>query len=197
MIGSLFRSLETCIHERLAVIEDVIRGTDKSSSADSESLHKQIEVMNERLRLLETAFLTTTTCPIPEIVEPVVPVNKKEGVWIDALKDLEIIMPPVAVKPVVEEETEEEEELVEEEEEEEEIVEEEEPVEEEEVLSEAVEEEEAEEEEEALEEITFKGKTYYKDSDNNIYSATEEEIGDPIGVWDVARARVLFKRVAA
>jgi hypothetical protein len=58
-------------------------------------------------------------------------------------------------------------------------------------------EEEAEEEGEELEEITFKGKTYFKDSDNNIYSPKDDEVGDPVGVWDVARGRVLFKRVSA
>ena len=46
-----------------------------------------------------------------------------------------------------------------------------------------------------MEEITYKGKTYYKDSDNNIYNATGDELGDPIGVWDVSRQRVLFKRL--
>jgi hypothetical protein len=184
------------------MIEDVVC-RDSASRKDSE-LQKRVDLLEERLRSLEKG----AAIPAPTVCQ------KKEDVWIDALKDLEIVLPqerssavPVAeaVKEVVvemeEEVVEEEEEEVEEEEEEveEEVEEVEEEVEEaeeevEEEVEEAEEEVEEEVEEEGVEEIIYKGKTYYKDSDNNIYNATGDELGDPIGVWDVSRERVLFKR---
>ena len=104
------------------------------------------------------------------------------------------------VEEVVEEE-EEAEEVVEEEVEEEEVVEEEaeeEAEEEEEEEEEAEEEgEEADEEEEGMEveEITYKDRTYYRDSSNQIYAHPLPDDPVPIGTWDVVRQRVLFKRV--
>jgi hypothetical protein len=104
---------------------------------------------------------------------------------------------------VVEEEeevVEEKEEVVEEEEEvveeEEEVVEEEEEVveEEEEVVEEEVVEEEVVEEEEAmeLEEFEYKGQTYYKDGDNQVYQMVDGELDDtPIGVWNEQKQKVL------
>ena len=222
LIRTMFRSLETCIHERLAMIEDIL------CRESSNELQKKVAALEERLRSLEQK----TASPAPSCGGGSGGGGGSSGggggvSWIDALKDLEIVLPPVvkqepspvvAVKqepsPVVavKQETalpgveevvvvEEEEEVVEEEEEVVEEVEEEEVEEEEEEVVEEVEEEEeevveevAEEEEEGVEEITYKGKTYYKDSDNNIYNATGDELGDPIGVWDVSRQRVLFKR---
>ena len=223
-IRSMFRSLEVCIHERLAMIEDVLARNISDRESD---LQKRVEVLEERIRSLEQ-----------KTVSPA-----EKDVWIDALRDLEIVLPAAPTKsqsalpgvvdavkaepvikaepvvkaepvikaepvvkaepviraePVVEVEVVEEEEEVEQEEEEEveeEVEEEEEEVveEEEEEEEEVVEEEEVEEE--GVDEITYKGKTYYKDSDNNIYNATGDELGDPIGVWDVSRQRVLFKRL--
>ena len=91
-----------------------------------------------------------------------------------------------AIEHVEEEEMEVEEEVEEEEEEEEE--------------EEAEEEEEEEEEGEAveLEEFQFKNTTYYRDGQNQVYGldADGELKEEPIGTWDVARQRVLFKRIA-
>ena len=91
---------------------------------------------------------------------------------------------------VVEEEEAEEDEVVEEEDAEDaEVVEEEE--------AEVVEEEEAEEEveEEAevqLEEFEYKGSTYYRDAENNVYMADEdgELVDEPIGLWNEAKQRI-------
>ena len=54
---------------------------------------------------------------------------------------------------------------------------------------------ENEEEEEgvALEEITFKGKTYYKDSENTVYILDEnEDLSDPVGIWNEITKTVRF-----
>ena len=70
------------------------------------------------------------------------------------------------------------------EEEEEEEVEVEEEVEEEEV-------EEEEEEEEALTEFTYKGKTYYHDSEYKVYVPDEDGgVGDPVGIYDPKLNRI-------
>ena len=215
MIRSLFRSLEAAIHERLAMIEEVIAGdrsatTSATNCSACESMGAQLQTLEERIRKLEGGQ--------PQLAVPAVAVPSAAsdgcGKWFDALRDLEINLPekmatvPVslstshaashavshavsdAVSPVKmvtpllekEEEVEEEAEEVEEEAEEE------------------AEEEEAEEEEEEgveMEELTFKGKTYYKDPENNIYLPTDDGgySDDPIGTWDVSRSRVLFKRV--
>jgi hypothetical protein len=54
----------------------------------------------------------------------------------------------------------------------------------------------AEEEDEeglALEEITFKGKTYYKDSENTVYILDEnDDLSDPLGVWNEITKTVRF-----
>ena len=224
MIRSLFRSLEAAIHERLAMIEEVIAGdrcatTSATNCSACESMGAQLQTLEERIRKLEGGQ--------PQLAVPAVAVPSSGsdgcGKWFDALRDLEINLPdkmetvPVslstshavshAVSPVkmvtpllekeeeVEEEAEEVEEEVEEEAEEE--VEEEAEEEAEEAEEEAEEEEEEEEEGIEMEELTFKGKTYYKDPENNIYLPTDDGgySDDPIGTWDVSRSRVLFKRL--
>ncbi len=69
-----------------------------------------------------------------------------------------------------------------------------------EILEEAIEEEGdvIEEEEDELEEITYKNKTYYKDSDNNVYRLNKDgEIEDtPIGRWNEKTQSVRFTVVA-
>ncbi len=45
----------------------------------------------------------------------------------------------------------------------------------------------------ALEEITFKNKTYYKDSENTVYSLDEnDDLSDPLGVWNEITKTVRF-----
>ena len=192
-----YDELLTCIQtleSRFTVIESAIQ----SQSAVSEKVHVNCIGKDN-----------TTVAVTPEL-------------WMKAMKGLEIVLPPrdeTMTHMKVEEDTEEEEveETAEQEEEEEEEVEAEEAEEEveeaEEEVEEAEEEAEAEEELEAeeteaeeteaeqeqveLEEITFKNKKYYKDSENNIYGIGEdgEPQQEPVGVWDVQRQRVLFKRL--
>jgi len=57
-------------------------------------------------------------------------------------------------------------------------------------------EEEAEEEveEEELEEFEFKGVTYYKDTELNVYKIDEngELVTEPIGVWSTTKNKIIF-----
>jgi hypothetical protein len=68
--------------------------------------------------------------------------------------------------------------------------------EEEEAVEEAEEEEaEAEEEEVELTPFDYKGVTYYRDSDNNVYAEEDGEVSDePFGVWNEAKQRILSKK---
>ena len=210
ILHGLFRSLETCIHERLSMIEEVCRGKGERHEI-SEPTGKYGELLNciqtleSRITAIESNIqdLKTKTL-VPETVHVnCIGKDSKPQMWIEAMKDLEIILPaPPAVESV--EEVVEEEEEAEEAEEEVEEVEAEEEVEEveeaEEVEAEVEEVEEAEQEEEEVEEveeITFKNKNYYKDSSNNIYgiSPDGQPSDQPIGVWDDSRQRILFKRV--
>jgi hypothetical protein len=70
--------------------------------------------------------------------------------------------------------------------------------EEEEVEEEEEEVEEEDEEEDELEEVTYKNKTYYKDSENNVYRLNKDgEIDDtPIGRWNEKTQSVRFTVVA-
>jgi hypothetical protein len=77
-----------------------------------------------------------------------------------------------------------------------EVVEDEQEQEEEEEQEEVIEEEEQQEEEEeeelSLEEFEYKGKTYYKDAENQVYQMDEEgDISDPIGVWNQTKNRII------
>ena len=68
--------------------------------------------------------------------------------------------------------------------------------EEEEAVEEAEEEEaEAEEEEVELTPFDYKGVTYYRDSDNNVYAEEDGEVSnEPFGVWNEAKQRILSKK---
>ena len=68
------------------------------------------------------------------------------------------------------------------------------------VEAEEAEETEAEEAEEAegleLEEFEYKGKTYYRDAENNVYVANEDgevDAENPIGTWNALKQRILPK----
>lgn len=67
----------------------------------------------------------------------------------------------------------------------------------EEEAEEAEEEAEAEEETEevSLEEFEYKGSTYYKDEENNVYMLDEDgELTEPIGVWSEVKKRIIVKK---
>ena len=95
MISSLFRSLESAIHERLAMIEEVIanRGGSTNSTA-YDSMAAQMRTLEERIRKLEGG------CVQPPAPAP--PVSDGCGKWFDALRDLQIDLPEKVPKvPVV------------------------------------------------------------------------------------------------
>jgi hypothetical protein len=178
----MIRSLEACIHERLAVIDEVIRGksVEFPPAECRDDIKAKVAALEERMRLLEIAAI-----PVPVPVKPITVEEvqvKTEPLWIDAMKGLEIILPAplpllptlVVAEPV--EEVVEEEEEVEEEEVEEEVAE-----------AEEAEEEEAEEVEEAeealeVEQMFIRGRSYWVDvNTKKLYADVNEEVGDEIG----------------
>jgi len=220
IIKGLFRSLEATIHERLAVIEEIlVKEGEDTRESDLEGklsvLSDAFESLSTRLSLIESSKAATAeTVHVNRIGKDTTP--SSTPLFINAMRDLEIIIKDEPSKPVVEKAVEskpvakkvvnevveieeiEEEEEVEEEEVEEEVEEEEVEEEVEEELEEEVEEEveEEEEEEEAVEEFTFKNKTYYRDGSKQVYvmGPDGELKEDPVGRWDEARKIVLFKR---
>jgi hypothetical protein len=189
----MFRSLEATIHERLAMIADLIHMT---KTPESESVSEKLSSVLESIQTID-ARLTNLEMKKAEAAETV-HVNHigklSPDIWtVSAMPGLEINLnepPKDHTIPIVEnvnmEVVEEEEELVEEEEE---VV--------EEVEEEEEEEAEEEEEGESVEQFTYKNKTYYRDSSNQVYA--ENADGEPddavVGIWDATRERILFKRI--
>jgi len=177
------------------MIEEVCRGRSEPNPKYEELLNS-IQTMESRITALESTIQDLQTkSAVSETVHVNRIGNEAPQMWIKPMKDLEIHLPPV---PPLETVTDDEDEMVEEVEAEvEEVEEEEEVVEEEE---EEVEEEAEEEEEEGagVEPFTFKNKKYYRDSDNNVYGvdADDDPVEPPIGIWDVQRERILFKRTS-
>lgn len=212
MIHELFRGLERTIHERLQIIEEFVRRdvikTDESVRRDVTksdeviSLERTQQHLLSRIEKLEgdiAEFLSQT----PQVLIPPHPLHgievipKKEVVInemngsineadrlllnTDARKALEYEEASAWVssgQEKEEEEVEEEEEVVEEEVEEE-------------VVEEEEEEQEDQEGSEELIEFEYKGKTFYRDNENNVYKIDEagELIQEPIGVWSGEKIR--------
>ena len=187
MIHELFRGLERTIHERLEMIEELVRRgptnvsspmeTEKRESHDMEGILRgqqyllsRIDAVEEELRHLSTENKRTPLSLIPphplvgiEVTAPE-QINAADSLLLNnsARKQLET---SGDLFPAEEEEEEEE-----------------------------VEEEEEEEVEEELEEFEYKGVTYYKDTQQNVYKMDEhgELVTDPIGVWSTTKNKIIF-----
>ena len=209
LVRELFRNLETTLHERQAIIEDIIQKSvggngsmeqsmqiqrpdpavlDRLSKVENTVKHvldsvlsveatmrayrQDMETLRARMLVLEAA--QKTVAPAPEEVQQ--EIAKREVAAAPELAEAEAAEVDEEEEEVVEEE------VVEEEEVEEEVVEEEEEVEEE------------EGEELVLESFVYKrnGKTYYRDTDNNVYQEDEDGnvIDTPIGVWNDKTERI-------
>jgi hypothetical protein len=212
LIRELFRSLETTIHERLSLIEQVLHTVEKpkvplfdtqfisrierlerlvsaqpsQNVMENSLLEERITALEENLasafadieRIKETYFKPISaihtqgveSVPMPSPILPLVTHTVDMLLTGD-----EKVVDEEPVVEVVEDEQEQEEE-----EEQEEVIEEEEQ------------QEEEEEEELSLEEFEYKGKTYYKDAENQVYQMDEEgDISDPIGVWNQTKNRII------
>lgn len=240
IIRELFRNLEAAIHERLRVIEDVIRlqqkGPEERKSNVIDNLSYRVSMLEAARegadppvrvhrvdRVEETPVAEEETPSKPSVTKPSVARSAdNDGLFINAMKDLEITLKTMSVAPaasddkalddkaeneIVEEEVDPDTDAVADEDAVDDnvqavAVDEAEAAEEEtaeEAAEEAADENEAEEEEAEeeegieLEEFTFKSRTFYKDGENLVYTLDAD--GNPVhvGRWDPVRERVLFK----
>lgn len=186
IVHDLFRSIETMLHERFAVIEEVIRSDRKSESSDEiialsdklTNVMESLERITMRLSALESSGPVETVHVTRIDTDTINPV---QNIFMKTMTGLEINQ-----KNTVEGECEspadsaisdiEDVEDVEEVEEE----------------LEEVEEEVEEEEEEGieLEEFPYKGKLYYKDPNNTLYKMAEDGEPVPIGRYDPSTQKV-------
>jgi hypothetical protein len=184
LLHELFSGLEKSVHERLVMAEDVLHKKQESELTDLvriqgykiDALSLQLSRMAEQLAQIKTppslmpsAMVTMMTASAPA---PAPSAAKVAGT---TLKNV-MISPPVVAKPMLLPEPE----VVEEEVDDAEV-------------EEEVEEEEVEEEAMELEEFTYKGKTYAKDGENQVYQLNSEgELEDdtPIGIWNEKTKRI-------
>ena len=185
-------------HEKSENVLEVLR-------SEVTRLSALVDILSTKVTQLEsgaktTPFFTAEVAPAPcgldvwRISEtPSTVVESEEIPSKDVLQVLIQKLPASSMDVEQEEELEEEEEELEEEEEEQEEEEAEEEVEEAEEEGEEAEEEEAMEEEVVtFESFEYKGETYYKDPDGQVYQADADGDLDetPIGVWNEAKQKI-------
>ena len=157
MIRELFRTLETTLHERLALIEQILVTVERPKvplydnefvkrieKLERQIVHQDTSYLENRITALEEQ-LAATNAEVEELrMRPIARVENEPS----------IILPEEDVDC--------------------------------EVLEEEPEEAEPEEEGLELEELVYKGITYYKDSDDNVYGTDEEGtvIPEPIARWN-------------
>ena len=190
-VRELFQNLERAIHERLKVIEDVI-----ISHAKPPVVEPSIKALADRISCLEAELKALRA----EKAAPLIPPNPLEGLEVIPKKEViltetspeplsvadRLLLNSSALKALEKDEREEEVEAEAEAEAE--------PYEE--VEAEAEAEAEAEEDAEELEEFEYKGSTYYRDGESNVFMADEdgELIPTPIGVWSEVKKRIIIKK---
>jgi len=161
LIHELFRGVESVVHERLVIAEDVLQKKQSSELAEMvkvqgykiDNLSMQLHKLSEQIAILTSLKASQINHPFihPDSVAfmPQAPMPQAASMSEPVLKNV-TIGPCVSAIDMAEEELEEE-------------------VLEEEVLEEEVEVEEEEEAQEVeLEEFIYKKKTYYKDGENQV-----------------------------
>ena len=203
MIHELFRGLERTIHERLEIIEEMVRrgpsaeptnisqrleALERRECPDLEKVMRahqyllsRIDALEEELREVRSDKPSSLIPPHPLVGIEIIP--KKEVTLVDTnperINEADRLLLNSSARKALQQE-EEAEEVVAEEVEEEELV----------------EEEEADDEAEELEEFEYKGATYYRDGEKNVFMTDEdgELIPTPIGVWSEVKKRIIIKK---
>ncbi len=227
LVHELIRGLENTIHERLAMIEDVVQrrqqqqqqpvamssvppmGDDKYMAMQRahQFLLQRIDTLEEDLSRLRSQLAATPAptqslipsqplvgmevIPKKEVVisdPPPEPINHADRLLMNTSARMALEEEEAAAVTVVEDTEEEVEAEAEEAEEEAEEAE----AEEEEDMEGQL---EAEEEDgEQLEEFEYKGATYYRDSENNVYMTDADGAPYLIGVWSSVKNRIIMKK---
>ena len=206
LIHELFRGVESVVHERLVIAEDVLQKKQSSELAEMvkiqgykiDSLSMQLHKLSDLITVLTSlkasqinhpfihpdsvAFMPQA--PMPQAPMPQAPMPQATMPQAAPMPFAEPVLKNVTIGPCVSA-IDMAEEVLEEEVLEEEVLEEE----EEEEVEEEVEEEAQEVE---LEEFIYKKKTYYKDGENQVYQMDSDGNLDdsPIGVWNEQTQRI-------
>ena len=171
MIRELFRTLETTLHERLSLIEQILVSVEKPKVPlyDNEFVKRIERLERQQSQAVsaapDTSYLESRIAALEEQLAAthgeVEELRMRLTTPLGIAREASVILPEEDVEGEVLEE------VVEEEEEEEEAV---------------------EEEEEALElePLEYRGVTYYKDAEDNVYGTDEEGtvIPEPIARWN-------------
>ena len=216
-IKELFRSLERTVSDRLKVIDDLMRAYEMRSPPVynnplptgptaagmyagsrgptgcepwSVALLERIASLEKEVRTLRTE-LDSRGPLIPQYpMNGIEVVPKKEVVLTETSPEPlsvadRLLLNTSALKALEQDEEEQEEQAQEEQQEQQE--------EDEEVV---VQDQEEQEEDEELEEFEYKGSTYYRDSDKNVFMADDEGelIATPVGVWSEVKKRIITKK---
>ncbi len=177
LIHELFRGVESVVHERLVIAEDVLQKKQSSELAEMVKVQGyKIDSISMQLHKLSDLISILTSLKASQINHPFIHPDSVAFMPQAAAPVAEPVLKNVTIGPCVSAIDMAEEEL-EEEELEEEVLEEE-------------EEEEAQEVE--LEEFIYKKKTYYKDAENQVYQIDSDGNPDdnPIGVWNEQTQRI-------
>jgi len=196
LIHELFRGVESVVHERLVIAEDVLQKKQSSELAEMvkiqgykiDSLSMQLHKLSDLITVLTSLKASQINHPFihPDSVAfmPQAPMPQAPMPQAAPMPFAEPVLKNVTIGPCVSA-IDMAEEVLEEEVLEEEVLEEE----EEEEVEEEVEEEAQEVE---LEEFIYKKKTYYKDGENQVYQMDSDGNLDdsPIGVWNEQTQRI-------
>ena len=168
MIRELFRGLETTIHERLSLVEQILTTIEKPKIPlyDNEFVKRIERLEQQRYQPDNTQYLEARIAALEEqLISACAELSELKLRNTAGPIEVKSSFPSPIARPSKVEEPDEE--LVLDEEEEEEV-----PEEEEQALE--------------LEEFEYKGTTYYKDADNNVYSTDEDGdvIPDPVARWN-------------
>ena len=201
LIHELFRGVESVVHERLVIAEDVLQKKQSSELAEMvkvqgykiDSLSMQLHKLSEQISILTSLKASQINHPfihpdsvafMPQATMPQATMPQAQMSQAAPMPVAEPVLKNVTIGPCVSA-IDMAEEVLEEEVLEEEVLEEE----EEEEVEEEVEEEAQEVE---LEEFIYKKKTYYKDGENQVYQMDSDGNLDdsPIGVWNEQTQRI-------
>ena len=220
-IKELFRSLERTVSDRLKVIDDLMRAYETRSPPAynnplptgpiaagmysgprgptgcepwSVALLDRIASLEKEVRSLRSELDSRGPLIPPYPMNGIEVVPKKEVVLTETSPEPlsvadRLLLNTSALKALEQEEDEavvdnqeEQEQEQEEQEEDEEVI--------------VQDQEEEQEEDEELEEFEYKGSTYYRDSDKNVFMADDEGelIATPVGVWSEVKKRIITKK---
>jgi hypothetical protein len=205
-VRQLLHDLEKTIHERLQMVDEYI-----VRRMPDNVLLARIEKLEEEIKQLRQPMIPSNPLVGIEVITKEHPKDLKKDLILEAPDRINeadrLLLNSTARKALEQEEQEEQEDEQQEEQDEQDNEEKDEELflekEQEEQQAQVEEEEEVEAEEQAaeeeeegqeVEEFEYKGATYYRDTEKNVYMLNEEGALTQIGVWSDVKARIIVKK---